>query len=124
MENLYQNEFTVISISNKILSLKIIRPVIIDLEFAVRITEDRLRLQKDKIYPVLYDLNLAIAVDKPARDYLALYSPILCSCAAIFANSNVSKTIFQFYKKVSKPKVKTEIFSEQSKAVVFLQHCH
>lgn len=120
MERHFENKFAYFRISNEIVFLEIKNDVVLDLDVAATITSDRMQFQNDKSYPVLFDINGLSDTDKSGRDYMAHYGWFLTKRVGILANPFKALTIAKFYLLLSKPKVATEIFSEEKLAISYL----
>lgn len=93
----------------------------IDLCIAQKITEDRLKLQKGKEYPLLSNLKKVKNSTKSARDFMA--SEEGCKgvvVAAVLIDSLVGSIIINFFIKVSKPLRLTKIFTIEKEAKKWL----
>lgn len=120
MERHYENKFAYFRISNQIVFLDIKEDVVLDLDAAETITNDRMQFQEDKCYPVLFNINRLSDSNKSGRDYMAHYGWFLAKRVGILASPFKSLTIAKFYIELSKPKVATEIFIEEQMAINFL----
>lgn len=120
MERHFENKFAYFRISNEIVFLEIKEDVVLDLDVAATITSDRMQFQEDKSYPVLFNINNLTDTSKSGRDYMAHYGWFLTKRVGILANPFKALTIAKFYLLLSKPKVATEIFSEEELAISYL----
>ena len=120
MERHFENKFAYFRISNEIVFLEIKDDVVLDLDVAATITSDRMQFQEDKSYPVLFNISNLTDTDKSGRDYMAQYGWFLTKRVGILANPFKALTIAKFYLLLSKPKVATEIFSEEKLAISYL----
>lgn len=122
MERHYENKFAYYRISNQIVFLEIKENVTLDLEAASLISADRMVLQKDNCYPVLFDMIGLADSNKSGRDYLAHCGWFLASRVGILARPYTSNTIANFYLQQSKPIVATAIFAERLPALRYLEN--
>lgn len=93
----------------------------IDLGIAQKITEDRLKLQKGKVYPLLSNLKKIKNSTKQARDFMA--SEEGCKgvvVAAVLIDSPIGSIIINFFISVSKPLRPTKIFTNEEDAKKWL----
>lgn len=92
-----------------------------DLSIARKITEDRLKLQNGKEYPLLSNLKTVKNSTKSARDFMA--SEEGCEgvvAAAVVIDSPVGSIIINFFIRVSKPLRLTKIFTNEFEAKKWL----
>lgn len=94
---------------------------ILDLKTAKKVVADRLELQENKAYPIFCDIRGIVALDKPARDYLAKEGSLLAKAVSTLALEPVSSGIVEFYIQTSKPRVPTKIFTNKFLALKFLE---
>lgn len=115
-----ENEYATYHIQNGILHINYKDQVSIDLTAAVRIVEDRLRLQEGLSYNVICDIRGLYEVDKAARDYLAIEGSVLVKSVAYIVEKDVSKALSQFYLRISKPPIPSKIVTNLADAKAFL----
>lgn len=116
-----ENEYATYHIQDGILHINYKDGIRIDLMAAVRIVEDRLRLQEGLSYNVICDIRGLREVDKSARDYLALEGSILVKSVAYIIETNVSKALSEFYLRISKPPIPSRTFTDLAAARAFLK---
>lgn len=92
----------------------------LNLNAAVKVVQDRLKLQNGKFYPVLCDILGIKAANKSARDYLALEGSVFISAVAFIIKPPVTASLSEFYLRASKPPVPTKVFTEPEEARKFL----
>lgn len=93
----------------------------IDLDIAKRITDSRVAFQKGKTYPLLSNIKNIKGSTKAARDYMA--SKDGCQgviAAAVLIDSPIGSMIGNFFIRVSKPFVPTQIFTDEAEAKKWL----
>ncbi|MDD5152066.1 MAG: hypothetical protein PHC28_16565 [Flavobacterium sp.] len=117
----YENEFAQFWIANGILFFEYKPNTILDLEAAQHIVADRIHFQNEKSYPVLCDVRGIVNTDKSGRDYLAQSGSVLTKAVALIVNQQVSLTISNFYLRISKPSVPTQLFNNKEDALAFLE---
>ncbi|OFY83479.1 MAG: hypothetical protein A3F72_06010 [Bacteroidetes bacterium RIFCSPLOWO2_12_FULL_35_15] len=94
----------------------------IDLDLSVKITNDRLEIQKGKIYPLLSNIKSLKNTTKEARDFMA--SEKGCEgviAAAVLINSSVGSMIGNFFIFINKPLVPTKLFTNEEEAKKWLK---
>jgi hypothetical protein len=121
MKGLYENKFAYYRIDNQIVFLEVKENVVLDFEAAAVISLDRMRLQNDQCYPVLFDIEHLADSSKSGRDYLAHCGWFLASRVVILARSFTPATIAKFYLQQSKPSVTTALFDDKTAALQFLE---
>ncbi|MRX65414.1 MULTISPECIES: hypothetical protein [Maribacter] len=115
-----ENEYATYHIQDSILYIVYKSEVSIDLQAAIRIVEDRLRLQEGLAYKVLCDVRGIYEMDKPARDYLAIEGSILVTVVAYVIEPTISKALSAFYLRISNPPIPSRVFSDIEAAKLFL----
>mgnify|MGYP001095047776 CR=1 FL=1 len=94
----------------------------IDLDTAVKITQDRHNFAKGKEYPTLVDFRNVLSTTKEARDYFNGETAAKnISSMAILINSEVGKMIASFFIMLKKPAYQTKIFTKEEEAMQWLQ---
>ncbi len=116
-----ENKFAKFWIQESILFFQYKPNVIIGLEAAQLVLADRLAVQDGKPYPVLCDIRGIVSIDKAARDYLAKSGSVLTIAVGLLVSHTISVAITSFYVTINKPRVPTEIFSNESDALAFLK---
>jgi len=120
----YESKHAYFRISNNIVFLELKDEAVLDIEAVKAITSDRLRLQGDKSFPVLFNMEGVSDSNKSGRDYLAKYGWILAERVGIFACSAIALQIAAFYLRFGKPNVITKIFKDKQEALIFLEKPH
>jgi len=117
----YENEHAYFWVENGILFFEYKPNTILNLDVAKRVVADRIQFQNEKSYPVICDIKGIIDTDKPGRDYLAQSGSLLTKAVALIVHQKVSITISNFYLKISKPTVPTQLFTNKEDAIDFLK---
>ncbi|MGS2739644.1 DUF7793 family protein [Sinomicrobium sp. M5D2P17] len=117
----FENKYAWYWIDRNILYFVYKPNTVIDLDAAITIVADRLKLQKEKSFPVFCDTSGLKEVRKAARDFLAQEGSALANAVSILAPWYVSRVISVFYIKVSRPLVPTKTFTDKDKALQFLE---
>lgn len=119
--NFYENEYAQFWITNGILFFEYKPNTVLNLEAAQKIVADRIHFQNEKTYPVLCDVRGIVNTDKSGRDYLAQSGSVLTKAVALIVNQRVSLTISNFYLRINKPNVPTQLFNNQDEALIYLE---
>lgn len=117
----YENDYAQFWIANGILVFEYKPNTILNLEVAQRVVADRIHFQNEKSYPVLCDVRGIVNTDKSGRDYLAQSGSVLTKAVALIVHQNVSATISNFYLRINKPSVPTQVFNSKDQALVYLE---
>lgn len=117
----YENEYAKFWIVNGILFFEYKPNIILSLEVAQKVVADRIHFQNEKSFTVLCDVRGIVDTDKSGRDYLAQSGSVLTTAVALIIHQKVSLTISNFYLRISKPTVPTQLFTNQDEALVYLK---
>lgn len=117
----YENDFAQFWLADGILFFKYKPNITIDIKVAQRVVTDRIHFQNERSYPVLCDIRGVVSADKAGRDYLAQSGSILTKAVGLIVHEKVLLTIGTFYLQISKPSVPTQIFTNESAALVYLK---
>lgn len=117
----YENEYAQFWIANGILFFEYKPNTILNLEVAQRIVADRIHFQNEKSYPVLCDVRGIVNTNKSGRDYLAQSGSVLTKAVSLIVHQKVSLTISNFYLRISKPSVPTQLFNNKDDALTYLE---
>jgi len=115
-----ENEYATYHIQDSILYIVYKSGLSIDLHAALRIVEDRLKLQEGLSYKVLCDIRGLHEVDKPARDYLAIEGSIMVKMVAYVVEPTISKALSAFYLRITNPPIASKVFFDMEAARLFL----
>ena len=116
-----ENRFAYFCISNEIVIIELKEDIVINLQSAQAIATERLILQRDRFYSVLFDITSVAETDKEGRDYFARYGWFLTRRISILANGAKSQVIAKFYVLLNKPEVHTQIFTDRTAALYYLK---
>lgn len=119
--NFYENEYAQFWITNGILIFEYKPNIILSLEVAQNIVADRIHFQNEKSFPVLCDVRGIVDTEKSGRDYLAQSGSVLTKAVALIVHQKVSSTISNFYLRINKPTVPTQLFTNQDEALAYLK---
>jgi hypothetical protein len=117
----YENEYARFWIADGILFFEYKPNTILGLEVAQTVVADRIHFQNEESYPVLCNVRGIINTDKSGRDYLAQSGSVLTKAVALLVNQKVSLIISNFYLRISKPSVPTQLFTDQGEALAYLK---
>lgn len=121
MLDFYKNDFATYKLEDDILVIIYHDNVIVDLEAAVQIVEDRLLIQQGQHLPVLCDIRGIKEINKSARNYLAFEGSVLIKAVAIIVEPPVSESLSKFYLRTTKPPIPNQSFYSHEEAKVFLR---
>lgn len=93
---------------------------LLTLKIAEKIVQQRIAFQNEISYPILCDLRNLNAVNKPARDYLAVEGTFLSTAVALLIDRNYSARLSAQFIKTSSPPVVIKEFYSISPALEFL----
>lgn len=105
---------------DRILRIRILEGVTIDLKQAKLMNECMIRLAETDRFPVLIDARASYNWDKDAQEYSATHSDFRLATAVI-TNNPLSKLLTNTYVKIFKPPYPVQLFSNEEKAVSWLQ---
>lgn len=117
----YDTEYAQFWIADAILFFKFKPNLTLDLQVAKQVVADRIAAQEERIFPILCDFRGVISFEKSARDYLAHSGSLLASAVAFLVNEKITYVMSNFYLKVNKPTIPTEIFTNELDALTFLR---
>lgn len=120
MLNYLENEYAEFILQNEIVHIIYKNGISINLDTAVKIVEDRLLFQQGEPFPILCDIRGVKEVDKSARDYLAIEGSLLIKAVAFIIEPPLSEILSRFYIKTSHPPIPTDLFHQNSDALIFL----
>lgn len=116
----FENEFAKFWIENGILFFVYKEGVVINLAAAKKIVSDRLKFQQGAAFPVFCDTRGIKDSDKAARAYLAKEGSALVKAVSVLVESLVTRSMLNFYLKVNKPLVPTQMFTDRNAAIKYL----
>jgi hypothetical protein len=119
--NATQNEYVEMYIEDGILIARYLTKKI-DLKTAKSIVSARKEFSKNKLYPGLADASKVTSVTREAREYLSSAEAIEGLLAgAILSDSSFNAFIANFFIKVTRPRIPARIFTDENKAIEWLQ---
>lgn len=116
-----ENGFAHLRVTERILQIIYKPGTVLDLQKALRITEDRLLLQKEKTRPAFVDFREVIHVERAARHYFAHEGSILLQALAVWCSSPQTEAIVNFYIRANVPAVPTRVFTDKYTALNYLK---
>ncbi|HSH67450.1 MAG TPA: hypothetical protein VLB84_17025 [Bacteroidia bacterium] len=119
----FENEYVKIWIENDILFSNYQKNIIIDLDIAKKIIDDRVKFTKGKNYPILIDFTNLHSVTKEARDYMNAPDGGLkgLSAGAFLSNSLVTTLFVNLYLTINKPSIPAKFFTKKAEAITWLK---
>ncbi|MBJ7880509.1 DUF7793 family protein [Gelidibacter salicanalis] len=120
MLNSLENDYASYRLRNGILYFEYKENVIVNLEEAIKIVDDRLKLQAGKSYPILCNTRGIKSMDKDARWYLATEGSQLAIAVALIRNTPLSRLLAEMYMLGSVPSVPTKIVDNEGEGLEFL----
>lgn len=119
-ENYYENDYAEIWIEDGIV-FNIYKPnLVLTLEVAKKLVEDRLRVSNGVSRPLFADISELISVDRKARRYLSKEGGELVNAGAFLVTSPISKFAGNVFMKIDKPTVPMRLFTSKDKAIEWL----
>jgi hypothetical protein len=117
-----ENEYVTFWIEDGIMYGKYKPHVVIDLNAAMKVAEDRLKLANNKDYPFMGFLDGISSATKEARDFFSNGDGIKhMKKLALMTNSPISKMAGNFFLRISKPAVPTSLFTNKEDAIRWLK---
>ena len=117
----YENDYAYFSIKERILYITYKPHVTLNLKVAQLVVADRMRFQNEKAFLVLCDIRGIVHSEKAGRDYLAHTGSLLVNAVALLVHENVLLSMTTFYLQVSRPPVPTQIFTDEVRALAYLE---
>lgn len=112
-----------LEIENGILFCRFNLGVIIDLALAQHLVAERVRFVQNTSYPVLVDFRALNSIEKDARDFFSSEDgQAFLKAGAFVISSPLSKTLANFYLKLTNPRLPARIFSDEESAIQWLHN--
>jgi hypothetical protein len=105
---------------DKILRVRILDGVTVDLQQSKLMVEAMMRLADEKRFPVLIDGRVNYTWTKEAQEHNVLNSDFRLA-TAVLTNNPVTQLLTNTYVRIFKPKYPVRIFSKEEKAVAWLR---
>ncbi len=121
MSDYIENDYASYKLTDGIVYIRYHIGISINLDAAVRIVEDRLKIQQGQSFPVLCDIRGVREINKSARDYLALEGSVSIKAAAFIFENPVSEVLSRFYLLANKPPIPIKAFHSIEEAKDFLE---
>jgi hypothetical protein len=116
-----KNQFASFSFNGDFVYVKYNDGIVLDVVIARKMVSDLKVFQQNKIYPYLIDLSGLHYFTQDAREYLSSARTTILSKAAFLCANTRSKMIGTFYLRVNSPIGETQIFSDETDAIIFLR---
>ena len=107
-------------VKGNVLYCKYAKDLDVTLEVAKFCVESRIFFTKGKSFTLLVDMRGIRSITKEARTYLATIGSTLVKAGALITGSPWNKTIGNIFLAIDKPQVPTKLFTEESKALEWL----
>lgn len=121
INNSLENEYASFELKDGIL-IGAFKKEIVDLESSLKITADRMLVQKGEAYPIVSNIKNVKIVTKEARRYLASEDGCVgVTAAAVLIDSYLGSMIGNFFIKINKPLRPTRIFTNENEAKLWLK---
>lgn len=121
-EKSFENEYVELRLVHGILHIHFKPNIAITEDVAREIVRARLEFTENKTYPGIGDDSGIWSIDKSARDYFASEEGTRgVSAAALVLKSSFSKLLGNFILKVSRPSQPARIFTNEKRALEWLQ---
>lgn len=123
MMETFENNYVKIWIEDDILYSNYQKNIIIDLDIAKKIIEDRVKFTKGKNYPILIDFTNMHSVTKEAREYMNSPEGGLKGLlgGAFLSNSLVTTLFVNLYLKINQPTIPAKFFTKKEDAINWLK---
>lgn len=123
MMETFENNYVKIWIEDDILYSNYQKNIIIDLDIAKKIIEDRVKFTKGKNYPILIDFTNLHSVTKEAREYMNSPEGGLKGLlgGAFLSNSLVTTLFVNLYLKINQPTIPAKFFTKKEDAINWLK---
>jgi len=119
--NKFETQFVRFEIKDGVLFVTYKKGVTITLDVAKEIVKQRKEFTAGKLFPILVNDEGLVSVDKDARDYFSNEGTDGLSAGAFVIKSVYSSFFFNFYLKITNPKVPAKTFTDEQKAAQWLQ---
>lgn len=119
-QHVSENAYAKFCLADGILFLTYKPQVVITLKVAYSVVEYRLRVQKNRAFPILCDIRGVVGVEKAGRNHLAQYGSSLATAVALWTDQTVLDSMGSFYVTINKPKTPTKVFTCKSEALNYL----
>ena len=116
-----KNEYAEMHIEEGILFFTYRNITEFNLEVAQHIVAERLKLQREKSYPILCDITRFNMPDREARRYLAVEGSALTKAVAYLKNPSGSNHLTSFFIVVDQPVVPVALFTAYEEALTYLR---
>ena len=110
------NQFTKYWMEDGIMHSVFLQDFDLTLEMCISLIQFRHEFSQGEKHYWLYDVNGLNSMTKEAKDYAAIYGQDYLHAAAIIVHSHMQKFIINTFISVKKPKIKTRVFTDKTKA--------
>lgn len=117
----FETQFAHLEIRDGILLVTYKRGITITLAMARQMIKERLAFTQYKPYPILVKDEGLVSVDKDARDFFSNEGTEGLTAGAFVIKSVYSAFFFNFYLRITSPKVPVKMFTDEIKALEWLR---
>lgn len=119
----FENNYVSVWIEEGILFSTCKKQLVLDLEIAKKIVEDRIEFTKGIAYPILLDFTNLKSATKEARDYMNDPKGGLNGLlgGAFLTNSVATKVLVNLYLKINRPSIPAKFFTKKEDAINWLK---
>ncbi|MBI3521053.1 MAG: hypothetical protein HY062_17065 [Bacteroidetes bacterium] len=107
--------------NNGIVFSKFKKELIIDLDLAKQMVDDRILISNGIVRPYLIDISNLFSIDKEGRNYLAGPGCDLISAGAIYTKNKLLAFIGNIFISLDNPTIPCKVFSSEKAAVAWLE---
>lgn len=115
-----ENEFMQFWIADGILHSKFTQRTNFDLDVIKKLIDMRHTISNNANQYWCYDVREANGFPKECRDYADMYGQDFLFATAVIINSHIQKFLFNAYQKLKKSKIPFQAFTNEEKAVAWL----
>lgn len=120
-ESYLENDYAEIWIEDGIV-FNIYKPnLVLTLDVAKLLVEDRLKVSNGVSRPLFADISELVSVDRNARRYLSREGGKLVDAGAFLVTSPISKFAGNIFMKIDKPSVPMRLFTSKERAIDWLK---
>lgn len=106
----------------KILKMEFLRGSQINAEIATKLIEHASEVSLGEMHANLVDMRNMMFMSKEARNIFAESDKTNVACIAVILNSKFQKSLGNLYMRFNKPKIKTQMFYDKTKALEWIKN--
>lgn len=120
-EGTLETKYASYHIENGVVHIVYHKDLVISLDVAKDIVENRLRVAGGKTMPLFFDIRGLASIDNVSRKYFSSeYAVKYISAGAFWVESLFSRLAGNIFIRVDKPAVPTKLFTDKNKALAWL----